>query len=127
MSPQHAARPCAYRGCPRLVRGRDIRYCDEHKRQINAAYDAQRGTSAQRGYDARWRRLRQMYLNAYPLCADPYGCHAQHGELVPATEVDHIKSKCNDGTNDWNNLQALCKSCHSRKTAIKEKKWGRGG
>lgn len=122
--PRRVARPCAWRGCPRLVRGKP-RYCPEHQRRVDAAYDAQRPSSTQRGYDARWRRLRRMFLAQHPLCADPYGVHARQGELVPATEVDHIKPKRSGGTDDWNNLQGLCKPCHSRKTAI-EGRWGGG-
>lgn len=103
------------------MRGRDRRYCDEHQRLKQAEYDAQRGTAAQRGYDARWRRLRKMYLNAHPLCADPWGDHAERGELVAATEVDHIVPRSRDGSDADENLQALCKSCHSRKTALERR------
>ena len=42
-----------------------------------------------------------------------------------ATEVDHIVPKSAGGTDAMDNLQALCKSCHSRKTA-KEGRWGKG-
>jgi len=108
-----------------LVRGKDRRYCDEHRRKIQARYDAQRGTAAQRGYDARWRRLRKMHLAAHPLCADPYGAHAAQGELVAATEVDHIVPKRQGGSDAEKNLQALCKVCHSRKT-IEDGRWGGG-
>lgn len=49
-----------------------------------------------------------MYLRANPLCVECDGA---------ATEVDHIVPKSQGGTDEWGNLQALCKSCHSRKTA----------
>lgn len=123
--PQRVPRPCAWLGCPRLVRGK-ARYCPEHQKRVNAAYDAQRGSPTRRGYDARWRRLRQMFLAQHPLCADPYRIHAKQDELVPATEVDHIKPKRDGGMDDWNNLQALCKPCHSQKTAIEDGRWGGG-
>jgi 5-methylcytosine-specific restriction enzyme A len=69
--------------------------------------------AAQRGYDALWRKLRVIYLREHPLCVH---CQ-QHGMIVAATEVDHIIAKRNGGSNDDDNLQALCKSCHSKKTA----------
>ena len=113
--PKRAAKPCAYPGCPNLVRSGG-RYCKEHKRERRVQSDAQRGTAAQRGYGARWRRLRKMILSKQPLCADPFGVHAERGEIVVATEVDHIVPKKYGGTDAVDNLQALCKSCHSRKT-----------
>lgn len=68
----------------------------------------------------RWRKLRIIYLRRHPLCKD---CEAV-GMVTPATEVDHITAWRKGGTEarqqellwDWHNLQALCKSCHSRKT-----------
>ena len=49
-----------------------------------------------------------MFLRANPLCAS---CGRA------ASEVDHIKAKRIGGEDDDENLQALCKSCHSSKTA----------
>ena len=59
---------------------------------------------------AAWRRLRESVLNMEPLCRH---CKAR-GLIVAASEVDHINNVASD--NDPDNLQALCKSCHSRKT-----------
>ena len=37
--------------------------------------------------------------------------------LLDATyEVDHINPLYKGGTNDFNNLQALCRNCHGKKT-----------
>jgi 5-methylcytosine-specific restriction protein A len=36
--------------------------------------------------------------------------------VVAATEVDHIKPKAEGGGESFENLQPLCKPCHSRKT-----------
>lgn len=120
--PIKSPRGCAFSGCPNLTR--EGVYCDEHRALERKKYDGQRGTSSQRGYGSRWRKLRKMFLNAHPLCVDPYGIHAQVGETVPATEVDHIVAKKDGGTDEWSNLQGLCKSCHSRKTAREDSRWG---
>ncbi len=106
--------PCAHRGCPAIVR--DGRYCAEHKTD-SQAYDQRRGASSQRGYGSRWRRLRFMVLRADPLCADPWGVHKKTGEVVLATDVDHIVAKSAGGTDAMDNLQPLCHACHSKKTS----------
>jgi 5-methylcytosine-specific restriction endonuclease McrA len=61
------------------------------------------------------RKLRAMFLRRHPLCADPFEMHG--GRPVVATEVDHIQPLSRGGGHEWENLQALCKSCHSKKTA----------
>ena len=35
--------------------------------------------------------------------------------------VDHIRPRCEGGTNNLSNLQALCISCHGKKTALETK------
>jgi 5-methylcytosine-specific restriction protein A len=47
-----------------------------------------------------------------PLCRS---CRGQ-GKIVAATEVDHIVPKQDGGADAFDNLQPLCKPCHSRKT-----------
>lgn len=108
------ARPCPRPGCPGLVRAGTCSVCGPSQRTQRARdYDAERGNAHQRGYGARWQKLRGAYLRANPLCVD---C-AQHGRTTAANEVDHILPKRLGGTDEWENLQPLCKSCHSRKTA----------
>jgi 5-methylcytosine-specific restriction protein A len=59
----------------------------------------------------RWRMLRRQVLTAHPICQH-HGCDGL------ATDVDHIIAVRNGGAvYDRRNLQALCRSCHSRKTA----------
>lgn len=112
--PRRPAQACATPGCPAIVH--DRRYCDQHQRKpTTAEFDKRRGSASQRGYGVRWRRWRLMFLRRHTLCADPFGVH--NGVPVAATDVDHITPKADGGTDDDANLQALCHSCHSRKTA----------
>ncbi len=60
-----------------------------------------------------WRRKRLWFIRRHPLCAK---CLAR-GIREKAIDVDHIVPLAEGGDDDPDNLQALCKSCHSRKTA----------
>lgn len=111
--PQRARRPCAAPGCAALVEAG--RFCPAHQPAIKREDD--RPTAHQRGYGATWRLLRGMYLRRHPICADPYGIHASAREIVAATDVDHVIAKRDGGRDIEENFQALCHSCHSRKTA----------
>lgn len=113
--------PCAHRGCAAVVR--DGRYCPEHKAD-GQVYDQRRGASSQRGYGSRWRRLRRLVLAINPLCVDPWGVHQKTGEVVLATDVDHIVPRSAGGTDELDNLQGLCHQCHSKKTAAVDHGFG---
>lgn len=67
-----------------------------------------RPSAWQRGYDATWRAIRANHLVNNPMCVW-CGRRAQH--------VDHIIPRRKGGTDDSANLQSLCHSCHSSKTA----------
>lgn len=81
-------------------------------------YESGRANSTQRGYDSRWRRFRIIFLQRNPLCAH---CTAE-GRTVEAVEVDHITPLrvAPQRKYDLTNLQGLCKSHHSRKTAAEQ-------
>lgn len=120
--PQRAGRPCSQAGCPVIIR--EGSYCQEHGQQEQQRVDQARGTSTARGYNAGWRKLRRLVLNRQPICQDPFAIHKKNGEVVvAASEVDHIISKRAGGSNKLSNLQALCKSCHSTKTAREDGRW----
>ncbi len=76
-----------------------------------------RESACRRGYDRTWQRLAEAFLQVNPLCR---ACLDDGRGPVSATQVDHVIAF--DGRNDvrrldWSNLQALCHSCHSAKTA----------
>ena len=77
-----------------------------NRRQQKRSVDM-RPSSTQRGYGASWQRLRLMILRREPLCRM---CGAA------AVAVDHIIPLKQGGKNTEENLQALCHSCHSKKT-----------
>lgn len=90
------------------------RFCDAHRRGEYKRQDARRGSAHSRGYGARWRRLREQVLNREPLCRS---CLLE-GRVTSAAEVDHIRPKALGGGDELENLQPLCKHCHSAKTVL---------
>jgi 5-methylcytosine-specific restriction protein A len=118
--PSRTKRPCAHPGCATLV---DRRRCPAHTRQLRLEQEARRETSHRRGYDRRWAKARAVFLTRHPLCA---ACYSK-GLITAAAEVDHVVPHRGDPALFWDpgNWQALCKPCHSAKTA-RERGWGRG-
>lgn len=121
-----ALRFCAHPGCSELVTSG---YCEEHKAQKEEEIKAQdrerdrsRATSAERGYDNKWRKARRVYLQMNPLCVE---C-LKNGVLTPATVVDHIKPHKGNKELFWDksNWQSLCKKHHDIKTAKEDGRWG---
>ena len=108
--PMRAGRPCAWPGCAVIVH--DGRFCEEHQKRKQKQQDAERGSAAVRGYDARWRRMRVRSLRKHPLCIE---CE-RLGYTTPATDVDHIRPRSAGGSDEESNLQALCHQHHSAKT-----------
>ena len=107
--PKSPKRPCRYPGCPNLCESGT--YCPEHSAE---SPDRMRGSAAERGYGADWRKARKPFLARNPLCN---ACMKQ-GVLTPATIVDHITPHRGDPRLFWDetNWQPLCKRCHDKKT-----------
>jgi len=86
------------------------------KRDRDREYDRKRDPVVRKLYRSRrWQAERLAFLREQPLCVD---CEA-HGVIRPANVVDHIDPHRGDEAVFWdtNRWQALCASCHSRKTA----------
>lgn len=111
--PSRAAIPCRNRECNGLVRDGKCGVCGSQRKERDRVLDERRGTAAQRGYDARWQRLRLMQLASEPLCRD---CKTE-GRVTMGVEVHHIKAKRDGGEDSFENLMTLCKSHHSKRTA----------
>ena len=77
--PHKPKRPCRYPGCPGFCEQGQV-FCKDH---IMWSDDRLRGGADARGYDARWRKARALFLKQHPLCAF---CQAE-GKIVPATVV----------------------------------------
>ena len=64
--PYKPKRPCSYPGCPRLTAGR---YCEEHQKIVTAHYNKhERDPASKRRYGRAWKRIRDRYISAHPLC-----------------------------------------------------------
>ena len=106
--PPRAKSPCTYPGCAEVV-DRPGR-CDKHKASAQWVKNPyQRGK-----YGSRWRKLRERILRRdMGLCQV---CLAL--DIVTlAYAVDHITPRSKGGTDDEQNLRAICRGCHAEKTA----------
>lgn len=104
---RRALKVCSTPGCPALVPS-GVGRCDDCDRGA----DRSRGTAAERGYDARWRRTRADFLLEHPLCSEVH-C------LALAVDVDHIDGEGPLGPrgHDFSNLRPFCQPHHSQRTA----------
>lgn len=106
-------KPCRHPGCGKLVSD-GSGYCPYHKRAKPGSFaDKSRGTSKERGYGWQWQKLRELILKRDSGLCQP--CLVT-GRVTVATHVDHKKPKARGGTDDQDNLQAICVSCHKAKT-----------
>jgi 5-methylcytosine-specific restriction protein A len=108
--PVSPPKPCRHPMCPELVL---TPYCPAHSESMDAT--RYRGSSASRGYDSAWKRVRLQALRR-----DKYLC--QHclavGRATVAVDVDHIIPLAVDPSRrlDLSNTQSLCRACHRIKS-----------
>jgi 5-methylcytosine-specific restriction protein A len=74
-------------------------------------YDRDRGSSTERGYDRKWRKVRKAFLSRNPLCK----ICLEGGITKEARVVHHIIPIDQGGDRlRFNNLMALCRDCHEK-------------
>jgi len=110
--PNAPLKPCANRLCPELV-PRGTAYCGKHKTVRYREQERGRPAGRKKRLGRLWQKKRAVVLAGEPLCRE---CRR-----AKATEVDHIipweQFRDKRYADAATNLQPLCKSCHSRKTA----------
>lgn len=105
-------RPCRHPGCGELVSGG---YCARHKPKERSRSEEAESWRWMYRTKTWLEDLRPTQLLLEPFCRE---C-AKRGARTRATDVDHVE----DHKGDWekfcdrSNLQSLCHSCHSHKTA----------
>lgn len=101
---------CSTPGCPDEAKTNGK--CATHLAETRKNTDRRRGGGRARGYDQRWARTRGAYLYRHSTCEEP-GCPRR------ATDVHHKDGRGPTGPDGhkWANLEALCHSHHSQRTA----------
>lgn len=119
--PARAASICRAAGCGRRIALPG--YCETHA-HLAAKWsrrEDRKGSTTQRGYGWQWQKQRERILERDGGLCQP--C-VRLARVTEATDVDHIVSKANGGTDDDVNLQSICVDCHKAKTA-RERQHGR--
>lgn len=106
---------CIWAGCQKTID--KPTYCAVHQQVAEARDKAKKNnhkTEFTKLYNWEWRKFRARYVKEHPLCVH---C-LKEGKLTPTQDVDHIIAHEGNKERFWDesNLQALCKSCHSKKT-----------
>lgn len=119
--PYRPKKPCRYPRCPELT---NELFCGKHKREDNKIYNQYKRDELSKTFykTQQWRDIRQRKLQISPLCEE---CK-KNGTLVVGKIVDHIVPiKQGGDPYDFENLQTLCWSCHSRKSVLEGSRFGR--
>ena len=117
--PYKPKRPCSYPGCPNLTDGT---YCEEHKKKVNRDYERySRDPVTKKRYGRSWEKIRARYVETHPFCEECY----KNGIITPVEHVHHKKPLSEGGTNDFDNLESLCRACHSRIHGERGDRWRR--
>lgn len=109
--PSMPPKPCASPRCFKMASkcGR----CEDH--QPEPWFSSKGKTPTERGYGHYWKKLRvKVLLRDAHLCKTCFRANI----MTLATEVDHILNKARGGTDSMDNLESICKPCHTIKTNL---------
>jgi 5-methylcytosine-specific restriction protein A len=108
---------CRQAGCGALID--QSGYCPRHLAAKRRRYDQEQRPERHKLYhSARWQQLRKIKLNLNPICEDCKDALAE--QVHHRLSVDQRP----DLAFDLANLESLCASCHSTKTATEMKSTG---
>ncbi|MCD7724937.1 MAG: HNH endonuclease [Clostridiales bacterium] len=117
--PRKPKHPCSHPGCPELVEYGE-RYCEKHLKEENKRYEKyDRDPAVRRRYGRAWKRIRDSYAAAHPLCE----LCLEKGIYTKTEEIHHKLPLSEGGTHDRSNLIALCKPCHARIHVERGDRW----
>ena len=108
-----AGRPCGHPRCPRVTLDG---WCDEHRPPRDRRHEADRPSSAARGYGRQWRRVREEVLARAGIPRERWPAYdVDHSPPYdPAVEPDHRRYQ----------LTPRLHAEHSRKTAQRDGGFG---
>lgn len=117
--PRKPLKPCKHNGCPNLT---DEMFCEEHKKYASRNYEkCRRNKTLSKHYsNTNWRKRRAIYISQNPLCER---CLSK-GRMTTANLVHHIVPVSQGGSDDEDNLMALCRSCHEHIHSVEIKDKG---
>lgn len=114
--PKLPPRPCTAPRCKEMAvkAGK----CVKHYVKPKAWVSSESKTAAERGYGPEWRKLRKRIM-----ARDTHLCQEckRNGIMTQAKEVDHIVNKASGGTDEDDNLEAICTPCHKKKTILERR------
>ncbi len=105
------ARACMHPGCPNLVTVANAYRCPEHEREYLKNWERPRDVKYTSGM---WKKLSRLFLANHPLCER---CGA------PSELAHHVYRKREGGSDDFENLEALCRKCHEAEHNEKGERW----
>lgn len=110
--PSATKQPCSHPLCSVLVEGGTGGKCGKHRPQ-NGWQARPSSSDHLRPSSGRWAKLKAAVMQR-----DMYLCQScqRNGIDKQGSEVDHVVPLSEGGTNNLDNLQCICRSCHREKT-----------
>ena len=115
--PRKPKRPCSYPCCPNLTEGR---FCEKHQKEEAKRYERyDRDPVTKRRYGRSWPKIRNRYVALHPFCEE---C-LKENKCSFTEEIHHRLPLREGGTNESQNLIALCRYHHAKLHAERGDRW----